>query len=52
VSQGSNYEQIIREFDKNNVITIVTYENDGGMRKDVALGKISAKWVNFDITKK
>jgi putative amino-acid transport system substrate-binding protein/putative amino-acid transport system permease protein len=42
VSLGSNYEQIIRQFDKNNEITIVTYENDGGMRQDVALGRIDA----------
>jgi len=42
VSLGSNYAQIIRDFDKNNKITIVTYDNDGGMRQDVALGRIDA----------
>lgn len=42
VSLGSNYEQIIRSFDINKEITIVTYDNDGGMRQDVALGRIDA----------
>lgn len=42
VSLGSNYEQIIREFDKNKEITVVTYDNDGGMRQDVALGRLDA----------
>lgn len=42
VSLGSNYEQIIRNFDKNKEITVVTYEDDGGMRQDLALGRIDA----------
>ncbi len=42
VSLGSNYEQIIKVNDKNNEIKVVTYENDGGMRQDVALGRIDA----------
>lgn len=42
VSLGSNYEQIIKDFDKNKKITVVTYDNDGGMKQDVALGRIDA----------
>ena len=42
VSLGSNYEQIIKQFDINKEITVVTYDNDGGMRQDVALGRIDA----------
>jgi putative amino-acid transport system substrate-binding protein/putative amino-acid transport system permease protein len=42
VSLGSNYEQIIKNFDKNNEIKVVTYDNDGGMRQDVALGRTDA----------
>ena len=42
VSLGSNYEQIIKDFDKNNEIKVVTYDNDGGMRQDVALGRTDA----------
>ncbi len=42
VSLGSNYEQIIKDYDKNKEITVVTYDNDGGMRQDVALGRIDA----------
>ena len=42
VSLGSNYEQIIKDFDKNKEITVVTYDNDGGMRQDVALGRLDA----------
>lgn len=42
VSLGSNYEQIIKTFDVNKEINVVTYDNDGGMRQDVALGRIDA----------
>ncbi|MGE5627381.1 MAG: amino acid ABC transporter substrate-binding protein [Solirubrobacterales bacterium] len=42
VSLGSNYEQIIKDYDKNKEITVVTYDNDGGMRQDVALGRLDA----------
>lgn len=42
VSLGSNYEQIIKDFDKNNEIKVVTYDNDGGMRQDVVLGRTDA----------
>lgn len=42
VSLGSNYEQIIKDYDKNNEIKVVTYDNDGGMRQDVSLGRIDA----------
>lgn len=42
VSLGSNYEQIIRKLDKNKEITVVTYEDDGAMRQDLALGRIDA----------
>lgn len=42
VSLGSNYEQIIREYDKNNEIEVVTYEDFIGSLQDVALGRIDA----------
>jgi putative amino-acid transport system substrate-binding protein/putative amino-acid transport system permease protein len=42
VSLGSNYEQIVKDNDKSNEIKVVTYDNDGGMRQDVALGRIDA----------
>ncbi|MTI70612.1 MAG: amino acid ABC transporter substrate-binding protein [Firmicutes bacterium] len=42
VSLGSNYEQIIREFDKNNKIEVVTYEDFQGSLQDVSLGRIDA----------
>ncbi|AKN30815.1 amino acid ABC transporter substrate-binding protein [Clostridium carboxidivorans P7] len=42
VSLGSNYEQIVKDNDKSNSIKVVTYDNDGGMRQDVALGRIDA----------
>ena len=41
VSLGSNYEQIIREFDVNNEIEIITYDG-GAMEQEVALGRIDA----------
>jgi len=42
VSLGSNFEQIIKDSDKNKQITVVTYDNDGGMRQDVVLGRTDA----------
>jgi putative amino-acid transport system substrate-binding protein/putative amino-acid transport system permease protein len=42
VSLGSNYEQIIKDFDRNKEIKVVTYDNDGGMRQDVVLGRTDA----------
>ncbi len=42
VSLGSNYEQMIKEYDKENEITVVTYEDFVGSLQDVALGRIDA----------
>lgn len=42
VSLGSNYEQMLREFDKNNEIQIITYEDFIGSLQDVAIGRIDA----------
>ena len=42
VSLGSNYEQLIRDYDVNNEITIVTYEDFVGSLQDVALGRLDA----------
>ncbi len=40
VNLGSNFEQILRKFDTNNEINIVTY--DSGLEQDVALGRMDA----------
>ncbi|WP_432402471.1 amino acid ABC transporter substrate-binding protein [Wukongibacter sp. M2B1] len=42
VSLGSNYEQLIREYDKNNEIEVITYEDFIGSLQDVAIGRIDA----------
>jgi len=42
VSLGSNYEEMIREFDVNNDIEIITYESYQGSLQDVSLGRIDA----------
>lgn len=42
VSLGSNYEQLLREFDKDNEIEIITYEDFGGSLLDVNLKRIDA----------
>lgn len=42
VSLGSNYEQLIREYDKNNDIEVITYEDFVGSLQDVAIGRIDA----------
>ncbi|SCY34404.1 amino acid ABC transporter substrate-binding protein [Alkaliphilus peptidifermentans] len=42
VSLGSNYEELIRNFDVNNEINIITYEDFGGSLQDVALNRIDA----------
>lgn len=42
VSLGSNYEEMLRKFDKNNEIEIITYESYIGSLQDVALGRIDA----------
>lgn len=42
VSLGSNYEQMIRAYDTNNEIEIVTYEDFIGSLQDVAIGRIDA----------
>ncbi|PAB60495.1 amino acid ABC transporter substrate-binding protein [Anaeromicrobium sediminis] len=42
VSLGSNYESLIREYDKSNEINIITYEDFIGSLQDVAIGRIDA----------
>lgn len=42
VSLGSNYEELIRKYDTNNEINVVTYEDFIGSLQDVALGRIDA----------
>jgi len=42
VNLGSNYEKMLREFDVNNEIEIITYEDFLGSIQDVALGRIDA----------
>lgn len=42
VSLGSNYEQIIRDFDTTNEIEVITYESYLGSLQDVAVGRIDA----------
>lgn len=42
VSLGSNYEQLVKAFDKNNEIQVITYEDYLGSLQDVSLGRIDA----------
>lgn len=42
VSLGSNYEDMIKAFDTDNEIEIITYESYQGSLQDVALGRIDA----------
>jgi len=42
VSLGSNYEQLIRAYDKNNEIEVITYEDFIGSLQDVSIGRIDA----------
>lgn len=42
VSLGSNYEKMVKNFDKNNEIEVITYENYQASLQDVALGRIDA----------
>lgn len=42
VSLGSNYEQIIKKFDIDNDIEVITYQDFTGSLQDVALGRIDA----------
>lgn len=42
VSLGSNYETLIREFDVNKEIDIITYEDYQASLRDVSLGRIDA----------
>lgn len=42
VSLGSNYEEMLRKFDTNEEIEIITYESYIGSLQDVALGRIDA----------
>ena len=42
VSLGSNYEQMVRDFDSEGEIEVITYEDYQGSLQDVALGRIDA----------
>lgn len=42
VSLGSNYEEMIKKFDKDNEIKVVTYENFQGSLQDVSNGRLDA----------
>ncbi|WP_026476550.1 amino acid ABC transporter substrate-binding protein [Alkaliphilus transvaalensis] len=42
VSLGSNYEELIRNYDVNNEIDVITYEDFIGSLQDVAIGRIDA----------
>ena len=42
VSLGSNYEEMVREFDVNGEIEVVTYDSGSGSTQDVAIGRIDA----------
>lgn len=42
VSLGSNYEKMIKEFDRNNEIEVITYESYIGSLQDVSIGRIDA----------
>lgn len=42
VSLGSNYEEIIRLFDTDNEIEVITYDSGSGSLQDVAIGRIDA----------
>lgn len=42
VSLGSNYEQIVKDFDINNEIDVITYESYQGSLQDVSIGRIDA----------
>lgn len=42
VSLGSNYEEMVKQFDVNNEIEVITYESYQGSLQDVALGRIDA----------
>lgn len=42
VSLGSNYEEMVREFDKDGEIEVVTYDSGAGAIQDVAIGRIDA----------
>jgi len=42
VSLGSNYEQIVKDFDVNNEIDVITYESYQGSLQDVSIGRIDA----------
>jgi len=42
VGLGTNYETIIRDFDKNSEIEIITYDSGSGPYQDVAIGRVDA----------
>jgi len=42
VSLGSNYEAMIKDFDKDNEIEVITYESYQGSLQDVSIGRIDA----------
>jgi putative amino-acid transport system substrate-binding protein/putative amino-acid transport system permease protein len=45
VDLGSNFEQIMREYDKNNEIEIITYQGSGAYQ-EVVLGRIDAMMID------
>lgn len=45
VDLGSNFEQILRNYDKNNEINIITYQGSGAYQ-DVVLGRIDAVMID------
>jgi ABC-type amino acid transport substrate-binding protein len=42
VSLGSNYEEMVKTFDVNNEIEVITYESYQGSLQDVSLGRLDA----------
>ncbi|MGB3368226.1 MAG: amino acid ABC transporter substrate-binding protein [Acidaminobacteraceae bacterium] len=42
VSLGSNYEQMVKDFDVDNEIDVITYESYQGSLQDVSIGRIDA----------
>lgn len=42
VGLGTNYEEMIREFDKDSEIEIITYDSGSGSYQDVAIGRVDA----------
>ena len=42
VDLGTNYEEMVRNFDRENEIEIITYDSGSGALQDVAIGRIDA----------